>query len=76
MIVIRKMFRLAGLEGTLTVEFVRATLRIPMLFLRKSRHRRLSLQHYGPIREVVEASTHAVIFPNPKASQPADGKAP
>lgn len=36
-----------------------------MLFLR-NRSRGLSLQHYGPIRETVEASPHSLIFPKPE----------
>lgn len=46
-----------------------------MLFLR-NRRRGLSLQHYGPIRDVVEASPHALIFPNANAAPPAGERAP
>ena len=46
-----------------------------MLFLR-NRRRGLSLQHYGPIRDVVEASPHALMFPNPNASPPAGERTP
>jgi len=42
-----------------------------ILFLQKPLQG-LGLQHYGPIKEVVEASPHAVICPNPNACQPAD----
>lgn len=37
-----------------------------MLFLR-NRRRSMSLQHYGSIREVVDASPHALIFPKPES---------
>jgi hypothetical protein len=37
-----------------------------MLFLR-NRRRGLSLQHYGAIRDAVDASPHAVIFPKPES---------
>jgi hypothetical protein len=37
-----------------------------MLFLR-NRRRGLSLQHYGAIREAVEASPHSLIFPKPES---------
>jgi hypothetical protein len=38
-----------------------------MLFLR-NRRRGLSLQHYGSIREAVEASSHTLIFPKPEST--------
>jgi hypothetical protein len=38
-----------------------------MLFLR-NRRRGLSLQHYGSIREAVEASFHTLIFPKPEST--------
>jgi len=37
-----------------------------MLFLR-NRRRGLSLQHYGAIREAVDASPHSLIFPKPES---------
>src|SRR6266542_1326136 len=37
-----------------------------MLFLR-NRRRGLSLQHYGVIREAVDASPHSLIFPKPES---------
>jgi len=37
-----------------------------MLFLR-NRRRGLSLQHYGSIREAVDASPHSLIFPKPES---------